>query len=319
MTRLCRYRFLDEAMPKLDPRDDYPDVNFFMLFKAPKKPSPALKKWVAGSPRRSLSPNGLVMATAHVEARERVEGGYVERRRAPRPGEGSCTRVCVFASGGSLVTVLPEGATVRSVTVDDDKTLHLGLSLAEPRPSDVDVTLDWSSLQKLPRRADGVLAAILKKKGAKGSAAPSVKNDTAVIEECLAKLRPALIADLRERIFPHPLPPGAVGISFEVFYEDLEPLPIRGYPCGEDGYQMDVTNAAGKRVAAPYVEVLPEAEVIPPALAKKLTGARVDYPPLLLRWFADCWKEAGGAKRFSGRATIETHDDMKQVRLPSAK
>ncbi len=316
-------------MPKLDPRDDYPDLNFFALFKEPKKPSPALEKWVAGSPRRSLSPGGLVMATAHVEALVPVEGGFVPRKRAPTGAEKGRYSVAVYASGASQVTALPEGVTVTSLTIDDDRTLRLALSLDASlakklrlASTDVDVTLPWARVQKLPKRPADALAAILESAGMPGAKkerrAPSIANDTAVIEECLAKLRPALVADLRERIFAQPLPPGAKGISFEVFHEDLQPLPIRGYPCDEEGNQIDVTNAAGKRGAARWIEVLPDAQVVPPALAKKLTGATVEYPRLLLRWFVECWKEAGGAKRFFGRASIGTHDDVKQVRLPSA-
>jgi hypothetical protein len=337
-------------MPSFDPGDDYPEASTrpspVTLHVELKKRTPALRAWVASSPRRSLSPSGKLLAMARIEVVASAPGGnhYLPRAqlRPPQGTEVGRWKVIICEVPEFQWTyTLPEGVAVRTLAIDDDWTLRVGLTADSPIATtlglagpELDLTLQREQVQRLPTKLNprvgpaDALAAILVLAGApsgklaarakEAARPPSESKDRKLVLECLGRLRPALIADLRKRVFRYPFPPGTAQLYFEVFHEDLEPLPICGYLWDENDGPVKVVDAKGRRVDAPYLKVLPDRKVVPPHLAKRFTGASVDIAPLLVPWFASCWKAAGGAERFPLNASIQTHDDMKGVRLPSA-
>jgi len=62
----------------------------------------------------------------------------------------------------------------------------------------------------------------------------------------------------------------------------------------------------------PNLDILPGTPILPDSVREPFVDADVDTigvgPPLVLRWFIDAWREAGGARAFALPASIQLHD-----------
>jgi hypothetical protein len=108
----------------------------------------------------------------------------------------------------------------------------------------------------------------------------------------------------------------------DVLMDDLEPLPIVGYMMdGNDG-QVMIELPSGQRTLSGTLEILPGHSFVPAGSLAAFRG--VDYTlssvhvPMVLRWFVEGWKAAGGAKLFPLLANISYHDGGGMTKLPSA-
>ncbi len=133
---------------------------------------------------------------------------------------------------GRKTLQFPEGLEIRALEIADDKTLHLALAvdasiakvLALAAPA-FDVTLSEAAFGRLPERPRpglepvDAIATVLRILGIGGKAMvaraaaaardrPTPGKLRAVIAQSLDALRPALIADLRKRIFRYRFPAG---------------------------------------------------------------------------------------------------------------
>ncbi len=135
----------------------------------------------------------------------------------------------------------------------------------------------------------------------------------------LKELRPALLKDLRERIFVFSPPPGATRLDFEVT-SATDGVPVLGYFMDERTNGQVMIPKRGGRFDA-YIQVLPHETF----LSRRATQPFVDADEvdsagesrLVREWVTDAWKAAGGKERFPLRASISFHDG-EPTRLPTA-
>jgi len=172
----------------------------------------------------------------------------------------------------------------------------------------------------LVKEADGALAAA--NEAERQRPKPPIGEYRKLVKHLLAKLRPALIRDLQTRVFPYEFPPGTRELGFEMMWDDLEPLPIVGYMMdGNDG-QVMIELPSGQRTLSGTLDILPGHSFVPAGALAVFRG--VDYTlssvhvPMVLRWFVEGWKAAGGAKRFPLLANISYHDGGSMTKLPTA-
>jgi hypothetical protein len=173
---------------------------------------------------------------------------------------------------------------------------------------------------ELVKEADAALAAA--NEAERKRPKPPVSEYRKLVKGLLAKIRPALIRDLQTRVFPYEFPPGTRELGFEMMWDDLEPLPIVGYMMdGNDG-QVMIELPSGQRTLSGTLEILPGHSFVPAGPLAAFRG--VDYTlssvhvPMVLRWFVEGWKAAGGAKLFPLLANISYHDGGGMTKLPSA-
>ncbi len=246
---------------------------------------------------------------------------------------------------GSLA-LLPRGVTVTRVAAGErDVAISLALDETLARAFGVGRTLDITAtrdaLRAMPRawdvltgKADHV-AAFAKLLAAGGVATAGVKKVTsatrkqaarkakvratrpratqpryrALVVASLAKLRPALVSDLRRRVFVAAIPEGAKELAFEVHWRQLaDSVPIVGYWMDGNGGQLGTAVAIlpnkrviAKRDFAPFVE--DEVETL---------GV---HSPLVLRWFVAAWRDAVRGNRFGLPASIQYHDGGRVIQL----
>jgi hypothetical protein len=323
---------------KLAPRDDYPDsvdrvgtrAMPFQFYEGLEKPSRAFRAWVKGSARRCLSADEtmLVIARPVVYRRPRETAPYDQLLRKPKAGEIFFWTVIFYSidQGKRTATqaILPRGVTVTKVSFDGVRVV---LAMKREDGSTIDATVMREALAAMPRgwdvlrgKADHAAAfAKLVTPGAareappkKKQRRPTVREYRAAVVESLAKLRPALIADLRSRVFVHATPDGAKELGFEVHYQELDAVPIVGYWMDGQNGQVQTRDRKGNPVLVPNLDVLPGTPILSDSVREPFTLADIDTigvgPPLVLRWFINAWREAGGAKAFPLPATIQFHD-----------
>jgi hypothetical protein len=137
----------------------------------------------------------------------------------------------------------------------------------------------------------------------------------------LERLRPRAIDCIRRRLLRHPEKWGAA-LAVEVGFEHLDRgLPFVAYAMDADGAQASVERGG-------EIDLLGGERVFPVSMrvyfardwrhALEHTPDALDMAaPVLSRWFASVWTEAGG-KAFPLLATIEIHDSNRRVALPSS-
>lgn len=365
----------------LDPKDDYPDSMDRLTddqvrkgarpvdFKAEmKRSSKALRAWVDASPRRSLSPNGRLIALGRNVAYEKewATAPLLPILRPVRKGDYALWSISVQGEGPDgrprwAATVLPPGVAVQKVAIADDATITAALVLdaavaaklgTSPRVEASAPFEAWKKLPASPTQAEkreglDALAAIFAGAGIGGTGvkkgeratrekearaakkaaaaaerpAPTAKEYRAFVVERLEKLRPALVADLRRRVFPYPFPPGTKELAFELFFLGLDEEMLVGYLMDGNNGQVMVAGEGGTRVLAPNLQVLPKKQPLVPRRTLERFDALEDgveiHVPLVRRWFIEAWKEAGGRERFPLPASIQYHDGGKLTKLPS--
>jgi hypothetical protein len=329
---------------KLSPRDDYPDNASrvgprelpFQFYDALEKPTAAFRVWVKSSPRRCLSVTEprLVIARPIVYLRPRPTAPFDQLGRKPRPGETFFWRVELYEIDGgkrkATHTILPRGVTVAKVAFDGER---VALTMKRDDAT-IEATVTREELAAMPRGWDVLTgkvdhdAAFAKLitppgKGAKPvrekkKRMPTLRDYRAAVVDSLAKLRPTLIADLRSRVFVHPIPTGAKELGFEVHYQALDEVPIVGYWMDGQNGQVQTKDRKGNPVLVPNLAILPGTPILSDIARAAFAEADLDDvgigPPLVLRWFIDGWREAG-ATAFPLPASIQLHDGGRVTKL----
>ncbi len=336
-------------MPKLSPRDDYPDSASrarsgewpFRFYDVLEKPSSSFRAWVKSSPRRWLSATEprLVLARPIVYVRPRPTGPYDQLLRKPKSGETFFWTVDLYElddAGKRRATqaILPRGVTVAKVALDG---VRVALTMKRDGAT-IEATVTRAELAAMPRgwdvltgKADHdaafakLIAPPVKGKKPvreKKKRLPSLRDYRAAVVGSLAKLRPALIADLRDRVFVHPIPAGTKELGFEVHYQALDEVPIVGYWMDGQNGQVQTKDRKGNPVLVPNLAILPGTAILSDSQRHAFTEADLDDagvgPPLVLRWFIDAWREASRSKAFSLPATIQLHDGGRVMHLSPA-
>ena len=131
--------------------DDWPDFDLLSVFS---KDPARLRRWVAGSPRRSLSPDGSRL----VVARRRNGGpiGVFVTNMAPAGRSAGIESLDLVDAGRSGRVIFPLGVTVSSVHAHDDGRVTLtlafdeGIQRALGLGSTLELTVHESALRRLP-------------------------------------------------------------------------------------------------------------------------------------------------------------------------
>ena len=215
----------------LDPKDDYPDSIDRLTddqvragarpvdFKAEmKRSSKALRAWVEASARRSLSPNGRLIALGRdvVYEKQWATAPLLPVLRRPRKGDYALWSISVQGEGPDgrprwVVTVLPPGVAVQKVAIADDATITVAFELdaglaaklgVSPRVEAAAPFEAWKKLSSSPTQAEkkeglDALAALFAGAGVggvgvkKGARAVREKETRAAKKAAAAAERPA--------------------------------------------------------------------------------------------------------------------------------
>lgn len=71
----------------------------------------------------------------------------------------------------------------------------------------------------------------------RGAVRPTKRAYRALVQARLKELRPALVKELRERVFVFPVPQGATSLDFEVS-QAVDGVPVRGYFMDDNAGQV---------------------------------------------------------------------------------